>query len=296
MVRIEVLGALREAVAEYYPSTLRYWESVLAAGGVNRSCSVAYAVFTSSIMLTILSNVGTMTPRKAAVECYRFCKGVGDFEKAPETFMEPDMLEYGIFRTRVLSMLDDSWHKDFSDTVYILASSIARIGRENFSLDDFAKSLTATVLDEAPKLYSEEVYERKAAAIGALVASRASGSSIDPQSLLRLAFEALPKGNVYIADMLMYVMSRVLELWRLDKLNVPIDRGLRRVLENLNIPVPKSIRSCRSRPYKMVQEIAKSVDPKSPEKLYTLSYMELKLCRKKRCIECPLRILCKRSV
>ncbi|RLE50793.1 MAG: hypothetical protein DRJ21_01430, partial [Candidatus Methanomethylicota archaeon] len=119
---------------------------------------------------------------------------------------------------------------------------------------------------------------------------------------IRLSISCLPKGGQYVANLFLYLATKVLKLWRVDVkslLHSPLDNGISEVCLSLGL-TDKRLENFNylSLHYEVFQRISEILFPSDPSKMFTLRAIAERWCYNKDwklCEQCWLTKICPRE-
>ncbi|RLF24919.1 MAG: hypothetical protein DRN15_01405 [Thermoprotei archaeon] len=228
-------------------------------------------------------------------EYWLFVSHVGDIDQELELFSNPDYVETAIEDTNCLVRLSDDARSSFVSTIICYAEFVENLKVNK--VEDYALSITSFVLEDLLCRLSPHDFKRKAHMLGRLLAASRRGDS--PLEMLRLALMCFPAITHRSANLYLYYLIRVLGVWRspsvVRELHCPLDPSLLRVLRRIGMLRVRTNRTTyQGYLYRRVQDIARTLFPEDPTKLFILRYVGDSLCRSRRpsCEDCWLFGVC----
>lgn len=181
-------------------------------------------------------------------------------------------------------------------TLRYVAESIERVNKR--SLIEFSKVLRNHVMFNISKELPDPMFSRKARYYGLLTSNIIDNKSSALEGI-RLSIACLPKGHPYIADLFLYLTSKLLGVWNgtiKSQLHPPIDVGVSEVCLSLGL-TDKKLENLQylSLHYEVFQTISQALFPEDPSKMIVLRTVAERWCYDKDwklCKNCWLNETC----
>jgi len=228
-----------------------------------------------------------------AEELKRFRKTINTLDK----YLDEDLIYYTLKdECKYIGKLTRRNIEKIITTLRYMAEAIERVRKR--SLIEFAKKLRNHVMFNVSRELPEPIFLRKARYFG-LLTSNIIENKTSALEAIRLSISCLPEGHPYIADIFLYLTSKVLKIWNgiiKSQLNAPIDTGVSEVSLSLGL-TDKKLENLTylSLHYQVFQTISRTLFPEDPSKMIVLRAVAERWCYDKEwklCKNCWLNENC----